>query len=104
MVQGTFTANPDPNHDDYHRNMVAAMRPSIEAYSRKIDRKPDPTKSPKPGNPGGLTSSRPASGSGGEEIVFDPVSSEESKALRQQITATAPSEANTNLQCADSFY
>lgn len=104
MVQGTFTANPDPNHDDYHRNMVAAMRPAIEAYSRKSIAKPEPSEESATGEPGWTDIiASPLLGPGGEEIVFDPVSSEESKALRHQITATAPSEANTNLQCADSF-
>lgn len=104
MVQGTFTANPDPNHDDYHRNMVAAMRPEVQAYSRKTIATPVPDEESKTGEPTWIDIiSAPLIGQAGEEVFFDPVSSEESKTLRQRTKAIAPTEESTDLQCADSF-
>lgn len=104
MVQGTFTANPDPNHDDYHRNMVAAMRPTVEVYSRKTVATPEPDEDSKTGEPTWLDIiGAPLIDPAGEEVVFDPVSSEESKTLRQEAKAVASTEENMDLQCADSF-
>lgn len=104
MVQGTFTANPDPNHDDYHRNMVAAMRPTVEAYSRKTIAAPQPDEESKTGEPTWVDIiSAPLIDPAGEEVVFDPVSSEESKALRRQNKPTSPTAESMELQCADSF-
>jgi hypothetical protein len=104
MVQGTFTANPDPNHDDYHRNMVAAMRPVVEVYSRKTVATPEPDEESKTGEPTWLDIiGAPLLGPDGEEVVFDPVSSEESKTLRQGAKASVSTEENMDLQSADSF-
>ena len=49
MVQGTFTANPDPNHDDYHRNMVAAMRPEVGRIAEMAIATPVPDEESKTG-------------------------------------------------------
>lgn len=104
LIQGAFVANPDPNHDDYHRGMVEFMRPRIVAYSRKTITEPWPD-----GDDGddeiawqdiiaaSLVDPQ------GQPVVFDPVSSEESRKLRRGHTARALTDANSQLQVADSF-
>lgn len=36
QVQAAYTTNPYPGEDDYHAGMVAAAKPTIEIYSRKM--------------------------------------------------------------------
>lgn len=107
MVQGTYTANPDPNHDDYHPGMVEAMRPTVEAYTRKTIAPPEATGSDKDDEPGEVTwtdiTEAKILDSDGSAVEFDPVSSEESKALRSVARSAAPSEASSTLQFAESF-
>lgn len=104
MVQGTFTANPDPHHDDYHAGMVESMRPLVEAYSRKNIAEPVPS--------GGTDGDEVTWAdiiqsqildSNGKAVIFDPVSSEESKRLRREYSAVEASEDSSNLQAAESF-
>lgn len=96
MVQATFTANPDPSHDDYHRGMVEAMRPTDGIYSRKAvtELGEDATWHE--------IISAPLQGHDGQEISMDPVSSDESRALRQR-DGEAVTEDCHQLQSADDF-
>ena len=102
MIQGTFTANPDPNHDDYQPGMVEAMRPRVEVYSRKTIAVAEPT-----GDEGAITWTDIVESTildaEGNAVEFDPVSSEESKAMRRTLTGGDPRGASDQLQAADSF-
>lgn len=104
MIQGTFTANPDPNHDDYHAGMVEAMRPTVEAYSRKSIAEAQPSEDSEDSelNWKDILQASILDDSG-NPIEFDPVSSEESKTLRREHTTEPPTDANTQLQTADTF-
>lgn len=107
MVQGTYTANPDPNHDDYQPGMVEAMRPTVEAYTRKTIATPEPTVTDDDSDVGEITWTDIIEAKlldkDGKDVAFDPVSSEESKALRSTTKSAAPSDANSKLQFAESF-
>lgn len=104
MIQGTFTANPDPNHDDYHAGMVEAMRPRVEAYSRKTIDDPEPNEKSEDGEIAwnNITEAKILDGEG-KPVIFDPVSSEESKRLRREHIAEEATDSNSNLQAAESF-
>lgn len=105
MVQGTYTANPDPNSDDYHPGMVEAMRPTVEAYTRKTIAAPEVSVD-EDGAEGPMTWTRIIEAklldAEGNAVTFDPVSSEESKALRRTNKAAPVSDANSTLQVAES--
>lgn len=107
MVQGTYTANPDPNARDYHAGMVEAMRPHVEIYSRKTIADPDPEIPEKADEEPIVTWNSiieaPLLGADGNPVRFDPVSSEESKKLRREHTAGETTEENSQLQAAESF-
>ncbi|MGK4219329.1 hypothetical protein [Kocuria marina] len=107
MIQATLNANPDPNHDDYNPGIIEAMTPEEEIYSRKAIQAPTPTG-------GGEDEAEPTVtwqnileakmlDSNGEEIIFDPIASEESRRFRaaHQNQHTAPQDPV--LQTADSF-
>ena len=104
MIQGTFTANPDPNHDDYHAGMVEAMRPTVEAYSRKSVGDAQPSEGAEDGEITwkDIIEAQILDAEGGP-VKFDPVSSEESKTLRREHTATEPTAASVQLQTAATF-
>lgn len=104
MVQGTFTANPDPHHDDYHAGMVESMRPLVEAYSRKHIADPVPSAEDEDAEVtwADIIQTQILDNDG-KAVIFDPVSSEESKRLRREYTAVESSEENSNLQAAESF-
>ena len=107
MVQGAFTANPDPNHDDYHPGMVEAMRPVVQAYSRKAISAPEPEIPEKENEEPSITWNSiieaPLLDTDGNSVRFDPVSSEESKKLRRGHRAEVTTEEGRVLQSADSF-
>lgn len=102
MLQGTFTANPDPNHDDYHPGMVEMMRPKDQIYTRKTIADPEPT-----GEDEELTwndiITADILAEDGTPTEFDPVSSEESKAMRQNYASSEASENTYRLQAASTF-
>lgn len=104
MVQGTFTANPDPNHDDYHVGMVEAMRPHVEVYSRKSIAEAEPVAESEDGE---ITWKSIIEAStldaDGNSVEFDPVASDESKAMRRTYPRGEPTDAAEQLQAADSF-
>lgn len=103
IIQGAFTANPDPNHDDYHRGMVEAMRPKNKIYSRKTIAPPEPSDDEE----GKITWSNIIEArilaEDGTPIEFDPVSSEESRKLRSDYQNAELSKSRTQLQAADTF-
>src|SRR5699024_2344860 len=102
MLQGTFTANPDPNHDDYHPGMVEMMRPKDQIYTRKTIADPEPT-----GDEEEITwndiITADILAKDGTPTEFDPVSSEESKAMRQNHASAEASENTYRLQAASTF-
>ncbi|MGP9587811.1 hypothetical protein ACT3TB_19395 [Micrococcaceae sp. AOP34-BR2-30] len=104
MVQGTFTANPDPNHDDYQPGMVEAMRPTHEVYSRKTIASAEPDEGSEAGE---ITWNSIIEavilGDDGMQVEFDPVASDESKAMRRNYNGAEPSEASDKLQAAENF-
>lgn len=104
MVQGTYSANPDPNHDDYHQGMVEAMRPKVAAYTRKTIAPIVPNVETEDGQ---ITWTEIIEADirdeNGRTVYFDPVSSEESKNLRKNTTPEPTTEANLHLQTAVSF-
>lgn len=102
MVQGTFTANPDPNHDDYKPGMVEAMRPTVEAYTRKgiADPEVDPTEEKVTWHT--ITGASLLDGEG-NPVEFDPVSSDESQNLRRTHTSSPVTDANSRLQSGESL-
>lgn len=102
MVQGTYTANPDPNHDDYRPGMVEQMRPKNLIYTRKAIADPEPS-----GEDEEVAWSDIIEASilaeDGTATHFDPVSSEESKTMRQNYQSGTPSEHTDRLQSAKTF-
>lgn len=104
MVQSVYTANPDTEHPDYHLGMVHAMRPKHEVYSRKAVAEPVA--------PQGADSEEISwphiletklLDADGNPVEFDPISSEESKQLRDRKSAALPNDDERILQTADSF-
>lgn len=106
QVQTPFTANPDPFGKDYHQGMVEAQRPQREIYSRKQFAAVAPYVDPE-GNENPVTWSDIISAdiqdADGNPIVVDPVTSDESRALRSQATAAAQPAEVDRLQSAESF-
>ena len=102
MMQGAFTANPDPNHDDYHEGMVEAMKPRVQAYSRKTIAEIVPD-----GDTDSITWSNiisaPIIDENGATVEFDPVASDESKAMRAKYGRQQLKDQACQLQTADSF-
>jgi S-DNA-T family DNA segregation ATPase FtsK/SpoIIIE len=107
MIQATYNANPDPEHDDYHAGIVAAMTPAIEVYTRKSIQPPVPniTDSEDEDAPE-ITWQNILNATmldfAGCEFTFDPVASEESRRFRAGIH-TATTSGSRHLQAADSF-
>lgn len=103
QVQSTYTANPDPTHDDYHPGMVAAARPEQEIYGRKKVGAAIPTVA----DDGAETVTwydllrAPILDTHGMTVEMDPVSSEESRALRRQRPTGA--QQDYVLQAVESF-
>ncbi len=105
MIQARFNANPDQNHDDFHAGIIAAVTPPTEVYSRKTIQPPTPT----------ITDSEDAPeitwhdildakliDSTGQEFIFDPVASEESRRFRGRIHPGSTI-GERHVQLADSF-
>lgn len=105
QVQATFNANPDREHKDYHEGLVEAMRPHIEVYTRKRILPPTPTIPEKKDEEAKVTWNDILEAkivdAEGKEVVFDPVSSEESRLLRTQASGEGVLGAR-ELQAADS--
>lgn len=105
MIQATYNANPDPNHDDHHPGIIAAMTPASEVYSRKQIQAPIPTITGDESAPevtwANLLEAEIID-STGRTVIFDPVASEESRRFRAQIRPATTS-APRDLQAADSF-
>ncbi|WP_104056291.1 MULTISPECIES: FtsK/SpoIIIE domain-containing protein [unclassified Arthrobacter] len=105
MIQATYNANPDPNHDDYHPGIIAAMTPPNEVYSRKRIQPPTPTVTDAEEGPEiSWTDLLEAKliDSSGHELILDPVASEESRRFRAQARPGTQTEPR-RLQAADSF-
>lgn len=103
MMQGTYTANPDPHHDDYHHGMVEAMRPQVEIHSRKTIAEVLPEET----EDGEVTwkdiIEAQVIDQQGQPIDFDPVASEESRAMRRTYRYRKPTEASIHLQAVETF-
>lgn len=104
MIQSTYTANPDLDHPDYHIGMVEAMRPKVEAYSRKTIAKTEP-KADSDDDEVTWTDIIESAilDDDGSPVEFDPISSEESKALRSKYGHQELAADAYQLQTADSF-
>jgi S-DNA-T family DNA segregation ATPase FtsK/SpoIIIE len=105
MIQATYNTNPDPNHDDYHPGMVAAMTPVTEVYTRKTIRRPTPTITDSEEEPEvtwfDLLDAELID-STGHSFAFDPVASEESRRFRAQIHP-GTTRTSRHLQVAESL-
>ena len=105
MIQATYNANPDPNHDDYHSGIIAAMTPATEVYTRKTIEPATPTVTDAEDGPEitwtDLIEAK-LTDSSGQELILDPVASEESRRFRAQTRPGTQNEPR-RLQTADSF-
>ena len=93
QVQATYSANPDTWHaDDYRPGMVRAAWPRTEVYTRKTIADPTPAEEEQPLAWPDLEQAKMLDANG-DEIIFDPVASEESRRMRQTRRAetSAPS-------------
>lgn len=101
QVQVAYTANPDRSAEDYHADMVAAQWPKQTFHSQK-----HVAAAVASDESVGVTWAdilkAPVLNDAGEEIEFDPVSSPESRALRNKRSAT-PKNHERRLQVASSF-
>lgn len=88
QVQVVYTANPEPGADDYHPGMIEAARPRIHVHSRKTFGPPVATD-----EEAGITwkdiVNSPVLDGDGNEIVLDPVTSEESRRMRKRYAGTS---------------
>lgn len=112
QVQLTYTANPDDSHPDYHRGMVEAAYPAREVYTTKRILAPTPTGASK-GKDGDETYElqwddlleAEIVDANGQQVIFDPVASEEARRLRSNPPGNTTSQdpADHHLQPAESF-
>lgn len=105
QVQGTYSANPDSDHDDYHQGMVEFMRPKVSIYQRiniaepslHVDSEDDRIMW------SDIVEADLIDENGRTIHHLDPVSSEESKQFRRTGKTTPITETNSTLQTAPSF-
>jgi hypothetical protein len=107
MIQATLNANPDPSHDDYHPGIIAAMRPVEEIYTRKtiLDAEPQEPEDPEKGAQvtwPDILEAKIVDSTGGE-VIFDPVSSEESRQVRSKTAQPRGDAEDQHLQTAETF-
>lgn len=103
MLQGTYTANPDPQAPDYHLGMVEAMRPQHQIYSRKTVADPEPADDKQDEITWKNIIEADILAEDGAPTDFDPVSSDESKAMRRNYKSEVPSEKAYRLQTANTL-
>lgn len=105
QVQTPFTANPNPFGEDYHQGMVEAQRPNKEVYSRKhfaeMEPKVDPEGKEDPVTWHDIIGAE-ILGPDGQPITIDPVTSDESRALRAERAVAEVPEDIDRLQTATS--
>jgi hypothetical protein len=106
MIQGTYTANPDTNHPDYHPGMIEAARPAHLVYTRKhvaeVTAEVDDDGTEIPVSWAQLLQAEILNPDK-TPVVFDPVSSDESKALREAPATDATEGDIDTLQTGESF-
>lgn len=108
MIQATLNASPNPSHDDYNPGIIAAMTPPEQIYGFKRILEPTPQLDPDSGETQDVVWSDILESkivdSNNEEIIFDPVASEESRQMRRRPATPARGAASDHhLQAADTF-